>query len=258
MGQTVDATALRAAIEASEIATLLPTVAHLTGDLSILRDEFRPTMDISFEPQGGVAPHLVAEAFDVADAALRDWIAKGSPPAPPPTGDALDRMLAFIVGTENVELYRALLIEELGLDGVDHRAPEWHIDDVAPGRPFRVGVIGAGMSGLVAAHRLRQVGVDVVVLEKDADVGGTWLENTYPGCRVDVPSHLYSYTFVPGAWTHRWSTQPDLLQYFRHCTDELGLRPHIRFETEVLDAVWSDDDSMWTLRTSDASGEVSE
>ena len=57
-------------------------------------------------------------------------------------------------------------------------------------------IIGAGMSGIVAAHRLAEAGVPYVVLEKNADVGGTWLENSYPGCRVDIPNHYYSYSFA--------------------------------------------------------------
>ena len=57
-------------------------------------------------------------------------------------------------------------------------------------------MIGAGASGLAAAHRLRQAGVEVVVFEKNEDVGGTWLENVYPGCRVDVPNQLYSFSFA--------------------------------------------------------------
>ncbi len=250
----VEPSTLRAAIEATEIAALLPSVAYVTGDHSILRDEFRPTTDLSFEPQQGVAPQLVEQAFDEAERALRDWIDRGAPRVPPPTDDELDRLLAFVVGAEPLTEYRPLLVEELGLEGADLRAPDWSAPAIAPDREIRVGIVGAGMSGLVAAHRLQQVGVDVMVFEKDVDVGGTWLENTYPGCRVDVPSHLYSYTFAPGRWTHRWSTQPDLLEYFRRCTDELGLRHLIRFGTEVVDAVWSDDDATWAVRTRDAEG----
>jgi 4-hydroxyacetophenone monooxygenase len=250
----VEPSTLRAAIEATEIAALLPTVAYVTGDRSILRDEFRPTMDLSFEPQQGVAPDLVERAFDEAERALLDWIDRGAPAVAPPTDAELDELLAFVVGSDPLAEYRTLLLEELGLEGVDLRAPQWSASTLAPGREFRVGIVGAGMSGLVAAHRLQQVGVGVVVFEKDTDVGGTWLENRYPGCRVDVPSHLYSYTFAPGRWTHRWSTQPDLLDYFRRCSDELGLRHLIRFGTEVVDATWSDDDATWTVRTRDAEG----
>ena len=82
------------------------------------------------------------------------------------------------------------------------------------------------MSGLLAAHRLRQAGIDVVVFEKNDDVGGTWLENTYPGCRVDVPSHLFCYSFAQRVdWPQHFSTQPELLDYFRRFATDFGVRP---------------------------------
>ena len=104
-----------------------------------------------------------------------------------------------------------------------------------PGQPFSVAVIGAGMSGLAAAHRLRQAGIDVTVFEKNDDVGGTWFENTYPGCRVDVPNHLYSYSFAQttrlAASSSRRRTACSTTSGW--CADELGLREHIRFATGV-------------------------
>ena len=107
-----------------------------------------------------------------------------------------------------------------------------------PGATVHVVVIGAGMSGLLAAHRLQQAGVSFVVLEKDADVGGTWFENTYPGCRVDNPNHNYSYSFAQRHdWPLHYSTQDVLLDYLRRCADEFGLRDHIRFGTEVESAI---------------------
>ena len=145
-------------------------------------------------------------------------------------------MIEFLVGPATEEWY-PVLREELALDGADHRAPAWTKADLAPDRPFRVAVIGAGMSGLLAAHRLRQAGVDVTILEKDADVGGTWYENIYPGCRVDVPNHFYSYSFAQSAdWPQFFSTQPVLLDYFRSCADDFELRHLIRFGTEVVEA----------------------
>ena len=117
-----------------------------------------------------------------------------------------------------------------------------------------VAVVGAGMSGLLAAHRLRQAGIDVVVLEKNADVGGTWLENTYPGCRVDVANNLYSYSFAQTAWPQHYSSQDVLLGYFRRFAEAFDLRSLIRFSTEVVEATWSEDDQRWTVRTRAADG----
>jgi 4-hydroxyacetophenone monooxygenase len=113
------------------------------------------------------------------------------------------------------------------------------------------------MSGLLAGHRLQQAGVPFVIVEKDADVGGTWLENTYPGCRVDNPNHNYSYSFAQRHdWPLHFSTQDVLLDYFRRCAAEFGLGAHIRFGTEVTSATWSDADRAWTVRTRDANGRV--
>jgi 4-hydroxyacetophenone monooxygenase len=114
------------------------------------------------------------------------------------------------------------------------------------------------MSGIAVAHRLHQARVPFVIFEKNDDVGGTWFENTYPGCRVDVPNHLYSYSFAQTAdWPGFFSAQDVLLQYFRTCADELGLRGHIRFGTEVLGATFDDERQTWTVRVRDRSGRES-
>jgi cation diffusion facilitator CzcD-associated flavoprotein CzcO len=76
----------------------------------------------------------------------------------------------------------------------------------------RVAIVGTGFAGLGAAMALEQAGVDHVVLERAADLGGTWRDNTYPGCRCDVPSHLYSFSFAPNPeWTETYSPQPEIL-----------------------------------------------
>jgi 4-hydroxyacetophenone monooxygenase len=96
------------------------------------------------------------------------------------------------------------------------------------------------------------------VVEKNDDEGGTWLENSYPGCRVDVSNHFYSYSFAPRPdWPEHFSSQHVLLDYFGRLADDLGLRPLIRFGTEVT-AVELDDATMtWTLRVTDRDGTVS-
>src|SRR5205807_5919351 len=113
----------------------------------------------------------------------------------------------------------------------------------------------AGMSGLLAAYRLQQAGVEFVIIEKNADVGGTWLENSYPGCRVDNPNHNYSYSFAQRHdWPYHFSTQDVLLDYFQRCADTFGLRDQIQFGTEVVSADWSDHDLRWTVRVRRADG----
>jgi 4-hydroxyacetophenone monooxygenase len=253
---TADATdeQLRAGIEAADVITLLLSVAHLTGDLSVLREDLRPDPLLLLQPDAGFTAEQLAAARALALDALVRHREQGAPVAPDPTPDTLHTMIEFLVGPATDEWY-GVLREELALAGADHRAPGWSKEEVAPDVPWRVAVIGAGMSGLLAAHRLRQAGVDVTILEKDDDVGGTWYENTYPGCRVDVPNHFYSYSFAQSsAWPQFFSTQPALLDYFRECAQELGLRPLIRFGTEVLEARFDEDQQRWSVTTRGADG----
>ena len=157
--------------------------------------------------------------------------------------------MEFAVGGSEMADYLPLLEEELAHRGEDRRGPGWRLDEIAPGVEFRVAVIGAGMSGILAARRLQQAGVPFVVFEKNDDVGGTWYENAYPGCRVDNPNHNYSYSFAQRHdWPAHFSTQDALHGYFCDCAEAFGLRRHIRFGTEVEAATWSDADRRWTLR----------
>ncbi|MEU7530717.1 NAD(P)/FAD-dependent oxidoreductase [Saccharothrix sp. NPDC042600] len=120
------------------------------------------------------------------------------------------------------------------------------------GRPFHVAVVGAGLSGIAAAVKLRRAGItDLVVLEKADRVGGTWRDNTYPGCAVDIPAPVYSFSFHPNpGWSRNFVGQAELLAYIEDTVDRFGLAEHIRLATELLEATWSDARQRWTLRTS--------
>src|SRR3954447_7855724 len=105
----------------------------------------------------------------------------------------------------------------------------------------RVAVVGAGFAGLGASVALSRAGIEHVVLERACDVGGTWRDNSYPGCRCDVPSHLYSFSFAPNPeWSSTFSPQPEIEDYLRKVTDAFGVRPHIRFGHAVESAHWED------------------
>jgi 4-hydroxyacetophenone monooxygenase len=153
----------------------------------------------------------------------------------------LRQIFDFLVGPSATPKWAEFLTEELALAGTDPRAPSWQATDFAEAGGLRCAIVGAGVSGLAAAYRLRQAGVEVAVFEKNADVGGTWLENTYPGCRVDVPNQLYSFSFAQtDAWSGRFSAQPDLLAYVQKVTADLALAPCIAFSTEVTEARYVD------------------
>lgn len=115
-----------------------------------------------------------------------------------------------------------------------------------------VAIIGAGFGGLGAAIRLQRAGfTDFLVFDKGEDVGGTWRDNTYPGCACDVPSHLYSFSFAPNPrWSNTFSSQPEIWDYLRGCVDRFGIRPRLRLRHEVHEARWDDQRQRWLLRTS--------
>ncbi len=250
---------IAAALEQAELPPLLPALAHITGDLTLLREHLRPDPLLMAEPQAGFTPEQQAEIRALALDALRRFRDGGGVVAPPPDRDTLARIMAFAVGPGvDVAAYVPLLEEELAVTGEDLRAPGWTRAELAPSSTMRVLIVGAGMSGILAAYRLQQVGIPFTIVEKNAEVGGTWWENTYPGCRVDNPNHNYSYSFAQKHdWPFHYSPQPVLAQYFRDCVEAFGLRPHIRFSTEVESMTWDDASASWqvVVRTADGTRE---
>lgn len=121
----------------------------------------------------------------------------------------------------------------------------------SPSHIFDTFIVGAGISGIAAAIRLDQVGyTNYKIIEKASRVGGTWRENTYPGCGCDVPSALYSYSFAPSAkWSHLFARQPEILSYLEDVSNEFNIASKIEFNNELLNAAWDDSRHVWVLDT---------
>ena len=122
----------------------------------------------------------------------------------------------------------------------------------------RVAIIGAGFGGVGLGITLRRAGIDsFTIFEKDAEIGGVWRDNTYPGLTCDVPSHLYSFSFEPNPdWSRTYSPQPEILAYLESCVAKYGIGEKIRLETEVTRADFDPDAGVWRVTT--AAGEEAE
>jgi 4-hydroxyacetophenone monooxygenase len=254
---TEDDAFLEAALECASIPALICSMVHVTGDASLLRGSIRPKPPVGGELQGFLSEdekrQVRARALEVFKA-FRDGGCKL--PAPPPD-EVVSEMLSFIAGEPIPPEYLPMMLEELALRG-DARDLEWDRIPEAVRKRFRVLVIGAGMSGLLTAIRLEEAGIPYVVAEKNPRVGGTWFENSYPGCRVDVMNHFYCYSFEPNhGWSEYYSQRDELQAYFEHCARKYGVMPHIRFETEVTSARFDEERSEWeaVLRRKDGAEE---
>ena len=113
-------------------------------------------------------------------------------------------------------------------------------------------VVGAGFAGLAAVAKILadDPGADVVVIERASDVGGTWRDNTYPGCACDVPTSLYSFSFAPSPeWSHTFARQPELFDYLRSVVERLHLKDRIVTNCELQSAIWDESTKRWTVQT---------
>ncbi|KAF4876600.1 FAD-binding monooxygenase moxY [Colletotrichum siamense] len=126
-----------------------------------------------------------------------------------------------------------------------------------PYRRIRAVIVGAGVSGILMAYKLRKyLGeyVDFHILEKSPELGGTWFENRYPGCACDVPSHCYQYSFAPNPdWSKFYASSQEIKAYLDGVAKHFDLKRFIKFNTKVTNAQWSEVSSTWTVEVENGS-----
>jgi cation diffusion facilitator CzcD-associated flavoprotein CzcO len=112
-------------------------------------------------------------------------------------------------------------------------------------------IVGAGFSGLGMAIRLLQkTNHSFLVIEKASEIGGTWYANQYPGCACDIPSHLYQFSFDRNPnWSRMYSGRDEIQSYLKSCVEKFGIKPHIRLNTSMREAVWDEATSLWHVTT---------
>lgn len=250
----LDRSRLRAAVRAGNIPTLLMVLHQLTGDRRWLQPPYAPDRNRGLGPNdsGGLPDERRREVLDAVTDAVSAWYG-GTPAAvPDPSTALLTEMFGVAMGEPVPEEYGRLAATELG-------APvprPWPRPEAGTGPS--VLIVGAGVSGLTLAVALREAGVQHVVVERNTDVGGTWLTNSYPGCGVDTPSHLYSLSFFPRAWSGHFGKRDELAGYLADLADHFGLREDIRFGTEALDARYDEAAQRWMVQVRDRDGVESE
>ncbi|CAG9170106.1 flavin-containing monooxygenase [Cupriavidus pampae] len=239
------------ALPSANVPTLLMMLLHLTGDRQWLSERYQCThiRGIDDHDSGGLPPEVQEEVRTAARKAVLAWKA-GQPAALPlPELELLVEMMRSSVGEDVPEAYGPMVGAWLGGDAeflIDQRG-EYRVPD-----GFHVVVIGAGVAGLCASIRLQGAGIPHTVIEKNAEVGGTWYENRYPGAGVDTPNHIYSYSFAKADWTRYFALREEIQAYFVDVSHRFGVREHIRFGTQVDAATYNEGSMDWTVRVSDA------
>lgn len=244
---------LEQALQSANLPTLLMVLVHLTGDSRWLDERYQCSRihGLDDNDSGGLPESLQQEVREAALQAILAWKAGRPTALHAPAPEQLVHMLHRSVGEPVPESYGPMIASWLGLD------PEFALDQKRAFRvpqQFHVVVIGAGVAGICAAIRLQGAGIPYTVIEKNADVGGTWHENCYPGAGVDTPNHIYSYSFAKGDWSRYFALRDEIQSYFTGVADQFNLRRNIRFNTRVESAIYNEVTMDWTVRVADASG----
>ena len=239
-----------------DVQPLLLVYGHLTGDTATL-DRFAPYIKGAWGFEEEVPAEMKAELRQKLIATFKDYAANERPLPPAPTRELLQKMADTAVGRHVPAEYLPMIYDELNFDGKDAKIVKWRKQpSQARLAKFRVLVIGAGFSGIALGAKLKEAGYDFVVIEKNDNVGGTWYENTYPGIAVDTPNHFYSYSFrMDPNWDHYFARGDEIQNYIEKCYAEMGIAGHMRFEEEVVSAIWNKADSLWdvTIKRKDGS-----
>ncbi len=245
-----DGPELARALDEANVPTLLAAYAYLSHDL-----DFLESFAAHIRPAFSYPPTEIPEALaDELRLKLRRLLATGEGLARGEASDALvQRIMSVTVGEPVEDEFIELVYDQCGFRPWVDRSKQ--PDRPASSAEFKVLVIGAGMTGMAAATKLREAGYDFVVIEKNAEVGGTWYENRYPGVGVDTPSHFYSFSWeIWPDWQHYHPHGADMQRYMTGVADKYDMRRDIRFNTTVESLVWDEKACTWTVTARNADG----
>ncbi|MCZ4586168.1 NAD(P)/FAD-dependent oxidoreductase [Rhodococcus opacus] len=247
---------LRDAIGVANIPTLLLVLVQLTGDKRWLDEPYRPVRSrgVDDNDTGGLSTEIQDRIRDGAFDAIRVWHRDGEIAVPEPSPELLVEMMTASEGAPVPEKYAGIMTARLK----SFSEPDTpSLNGLVPAG-FTALIVGAGMSGICAAIKFQQAGVPYIIVEKQSNTGGVWHSHRYPGCSVDTPSHLYSYTFDGGDWSRYFPPQAEIDEYFRGAARRNGIYDEIRFGTEVLASEYDECEHIWVsrLRNPDGTEEI--
>jgi 4-hydroxyacetophenone monooxygenase len=245
---------LRRAVDVANVPTLLMVLFQLTGSERWLLAPYLPTRTrgLDLHDSGGLTEDVQREVRAAAFEALLAWSNGLAPAVPTPDQASLARMMSVCMGEEVDADYPAMMAEDMGFEPEPARRP-------SSGDPAKMSaiVIGGGVSGLLASVKLAQAGIPHTILEKNEAIGGTWLNNRYPGCGVDTPSFLYTYSFLPNDWPTYFARRDDIYRYFENAACTLDVNQQAKFGVEVLSAEYDCDAREWVITARDRQGKTS-
>ena len=244
-----DQEALQQALIDGELPTLLMVYVSLSHDAQML-ERFAPYIGSIFETPPEAPKALRAELRE----RLFELLTQNPPPRDiAPNSELMRHMLSTAVGEPVGDEFIPMLKEQMGFEPPEMRSQRPARQ--APASDFKVLVIGAGLTGILAGIKLREAGYRFQIIEKNPEIGGTWWENTYPGCGVDTPSHFYSYSFeLNPSWSHYTPNGPEFQRYLLEVVKKYDLRRDITFETRVVSCVYDDERALWQVTLEDAAG----
>ncbi len=240
------------AVAVANIPALLMVLTQLTGELRWLEDPFRPVRQRGFgdNDTGGLSDDLQREVREAALTAILEW-RRGRPIAiPEPSSELLVRMLEWSMGEPVPPEYGEMIASQIEMP-----VPSTQPSLIVP-ESFEVLIIGAGIAGICAAFYLQRAGIPFTIVEKGSDLGGTWRDNKYPGAGVDVPNHLYAFSFAPNDWSMYFALRGEIQDYLEDVTDQLALRPHIQFNTTVRSLEYQSEDQCWAVKLQRPDGHI--
>src|SRR3954468_11803047 len=245
---------LASAIAEGDIRVLLMVLFHMTGDERWLEPPYKPRRDVRLipDPQAGVPPEIQAEIR----AAVLNLFASGEPkPAITDPGDELMlKMMRATLGENVTPEYAPLMREEMGFvprEMLWHKRPS---DKKLAGQ--HVLIVGAGVCAIALGVALGRLGIPYTIVEKNAEIGGTWYVNRYPGCGVDTPNHSYSFSFGKrNPWTRYFAQRQELHDYLLKVVREHDIRKHVRLKTELTSSRWDEGSKRWISTLKTAEGE---